>query len=178
MERIPKFTLLIWSILTCALLVSFLVHASFLSALIWLFLFAVTGIVLLFLLIWGAVKQSRQAMGLAIGLMLGTTACFIFGRLPMDYVYFLSERGTYLEQIAAEHAKAHDPHAPIIEYFPWDGFLSSEYGIVYDETDGVASTRHAFIEDGKNDGDKSIDAECSIDVTSFGGHFYLRYFSC
>lgn len=181
MKRLAKILCWVWPILTASLLLTYLTHASLISGLLFAlfllpYLFVVLGAFVLGL--FSLFRREWRLTGLMAALLGGTLIFALYGQITMDYLYFLSVRDGYLKQIAVKRAALHDPHAPIVEYFPWDGFLSTEYGIVYDETDQANSIRHAFMEDGKNDDDKSLDTECSIDVTPFGGHFYLRYFSC
>lgn len=127
-----------------------------------------------------AVRPALRAAlvpALAIGAVL-------YGRDIGDVVRFEIERPSYVAAIAAVRAgSSDDSHVesdigpPLVAYFPWGGFLSVSYGVVFDEADQMAKPAAVRQEAWKA---RRIPFEltCEGAVLPVGGHFYIGRFSC
>lgn len=125
----------------------------------------------------------RPALRAALVLPLATGVIF-YGQDVGDVVRFEIERPSYIAAIAAarggrsdnEHVEI-DVGPPMVAYFPWGGFLSVSYGVVFDETDQmvkpVAARREAWADRGV-----PVELKCEGGVLAVGGHFYVGRFSC
>ena len=124
---------------------------------------------------WGS--GAICALPLAAGILV-----VLYGRLAGEVLHFRLKKAEYDRFISAviagkcEAARAMSTSAryhadifckhPIVAIFPWDGYSTYWYGVVYDEDDDIHSTATP-------ESEASVWLSCSAARTSLGGHCFI-----
>jgi len=105
------------------------------------------------------------------------------GRDAGDLIRFQIERPELMVRVEAVRAGQKvdadiaDAGPPLLAYFTWGGFLSTHYGVIYDETDNIAK-EPAERDAAWNERFAHTEIVCPADIRPAGGHFYIAHISC
>ena len=124
---------------------------------------------------WGG--AALCAIPIAIGILV-----VLYGRLAGEVLHFRLKKQEYERIVSAavdgrcEAARAMSPSPryyadvycehPIVVIFPWGGYSSLWYGVVYNEDDDIHSTATSKSE-------ARMWLSCSVATASLGGHYFL-----
>jgi hypothetical protein len=128
-------------------------------------------------------RRAYRAAGVAALVPILAIASYPHGRYIGDVIRFERERPSYVAALAAARAGKVEDNAevyvgpPLIAFFPWGGFLTTSYGVIFDETGQAAKPLTVRLEAWAGR-DIPMELKCPGDVLPLGGAFYVGHFTC